>query len=156
MQAQTCLLHCLAAACTGSLRNHGPWCHRQLSGGPGWPCLLGTQLPPPSTTEQVHQGGGSLALRQARLQGGVGGSIFRTTSLPGRHHLREVVIEQLSPSTKRLRITEGEPESTSGTGHVLLALPARSPPDHAAAWPGESFVHAGSCASWQVSLCGSC
>ena len=66
--------------------------------------------------------------------------------------MREVVIEQLSPSTKRLRITEGNPESSSGPGHVLLTLPARSPPDHAAAWPGEervcSMLH-----RWDSPLC---
>ena len=84
--------------------------------------------------------------KEPGLQGEPDGSVFRTSSLPSRQHMREVVIEQLSPSTKRLRITEGDPESSSGPGHVLLTLPARSPPDHAAAWPGEEQAALRQCA----------
>ena len=54
------------------------------------------------------------------------GNLLKTTSLPSHAasaQVREVVIEQLSPSTKRLRITEGQPESASGPGPVMLTLP---------------------------------
>ena len=86
-----------------------------------------------------------LQLSQARpaQELSASGGLLKSSSLPlhaASAQVREVVIEQLSPSTKRLRITEGQPQSSSGQGPVMLTLPhgKREAEAPGAPWPAHS------------------